>query len=73
MPVMSCDVLKIEFFLIPGTILLIDGRGANANFLKKNFKRKWEYKYFKKFDQHVFILQDVSFGKVNDDLLKFYK
>ena len=23
MPVMSCDVLKIEFFLIPGTILLI--------------------------------------------------
>ena len=73
MPVMSCDILKIEFFLIPGTIVLIDGRGANTNFLRKNFKRKWEYKYFKKYDQHVFILQDNSFGKINDNLLKFYK
>ena len=35
---MSCDILKIEPFLIPGTIILIDGRTANANFLKIIFK-----------------------------------
>tara|TARA_B100001540_G_scaffold284486_1_gene276844 strand:- start:23861 stop:24658 length:798 start_codon:yes stop_codon:yes gene_type:complete len=73
MPPMSCDILKIEFFLIPGTIVLVDGRAANVNFLRKNFKRKWKYKYYKKFDQHIFLLEDDSFGKINDDILNFYK
>ena len=37
---MSCDILMIENFLMPGTIIVVDGRGANAEFLRKNFKRK---------------------------------
>lgn len=69
---MSCDILKFEYFLIPGTILVVDGRGANANYLKKELKRKWLYKYDKKNDQHFFLLKDISFGKINDELLKFY-
>ena len=35
---MASDILKIEPFLLPGTIILIDGRTANANFLKIIFK-----------------------------------
>lgn len=70
---MVCDILKFEYFLIPGCIILVDGRGANANFLKDNFKRKWSYKKLKHFDQHLFTLNEPSLGKHNDRLLKFYK
>ena len=69
---MSCDILKIEFFLVPGTIILADGRGANCEFLRPNFKRKWKYKYFKKIDLHLFCLIDRKIGKYNSELIKFY-
>ena len=69
---MNSDILKIEYFLVPGTIIIVDGRGANSNFLRNNFQRKWTYKYYRKFDQHLFVLNDQSIGKYNDLLLKFY-
>jgi len=69
---MVCDLLKIEYFLIPGVIIVVDGRSANAVFLRDNFKRKWEYIYDKKNDQHIFCLKDKSLGYVNDKLIKFY-
>ena len=68
----NCDLLKIEYMLIPGTIIVLDGRGANASFLKNNFQRKWNYKFEKKFDQHIFYLDDSSIGKYNDLQLKYY-
>ena len=37
----SADILFFEFFLEPGTFILIDGRGANAEFLKNFLKRKY--------------------------------
>lgn len=70
---MSCDILKIENFLIPGTILLSDGRAANVRFLINNLKRNWVYKKFQHVDQHVLYLKEISLGKINSDLLKFYK
>ena len=70
---MVCDILKMEYFLNPGTIIVIDGRGANAQFLKDNFKRKWLYLNDKKFDQHIFYLNASTVGKYNDLQLKFYK
>ena len=70
---MVCDILKMEYFLNPGTIIVIDGRGANAQFLKDNFKRKWLYLNDKKFDQHIFYLNAPTVGKYNDLQLKFYK
>lgn len=69
---MVCDILKIEYFLLPGTIIVIDGRGANAFFLKQNFKRKWNYIYKKKLDQHLFILTDDPIGELNKKQLDFY-
>ncbi len=72
MPI-SSDVLKIEYFLIPGTIILFDGRAANAQFLKDHFKRDWLYYADKKNDQHIFYLNAPSLGKLNDRLKKFYE
>ena len=69
---MNSDLLKIEPFLIPGTIIITDGRGANAQFLKNNFIRKWEYFFDQKFDQHIFYLNEKTLGKINSNLLKFY-
>ena len=70
---LNSDLIKIEYFLIPGTIVLLDGRGANASFLKNNLQRKWSYHNEKKYDQHIFHLNDNSIGKYNDLILDFYK
>jgi len=69
---MVCDILKIEYFLTPGTIIVVDGRSANSKFMKDNFKRNWIYKNDKKFDQHIFILNDPVLGKYNKRQLEFY-
>lgn len=69
---MASDILKIEYFLTPGTIILVDGRSANAQFLKDNFKRKWIYKNDKKNDQHIFLLKAPILGKFNQKQISFY-
>ena len=63
-PPMTCDILKFEYFLIPGTIIVVDGRGANARFLKNNFQRNWKYKFIEKHDEHVFYLDEKPYGKI---------
>jgi len=70
---MNCDILKLEYFYTPGTIIVCDGRAANAKFLKDNFTRNWEYYNDKKSDQHIFYLNDPVLGKYNELQLKFYK
>tara|TARA_B100000963_G_scaffold359267_1_gene386064 strand:+ start:9009 stop:9836 length:828 start_codon:yes stop_codon:yes gene_type:complete len=69
----SMDVVKIEPFLRPGTILLIDGRALNALFLKNFFYRNWNYKYFRNYDLHFFFLNGPTLGLLNERQLKFYK
>lgn len=70
---MNCDILKLEYFYKSGTIIVCDGRAANAKFLKDNFTRNWRYRNDKKNDQYIFYLADPSLGKYNDMQLKFYK
>lgn len=70
---MICDILKFEFFYTPGTIIVTDGRSANAIFLKLNFKRKWLHKHDIKHDQHIFYLDDPCLGRYNKLQLDFYK
>tara|TARA_B100000575_G_scaffold278935_1_gene266778 strand:+ start:407 stop:1213 length:807 start_codon:yes stop_codon:yes gene_type:complete len=70
---MVCDILKLEYFYSPGTIILCDGRAANAKFLKDHFKRNWKYINDKKNDQHIFWLVDPKLGKYNKLQLEFYK
>ena len=71
MPMVS-DILKFEYFYTPGTIIVCDGRAANAKFLKDHFKRKWKYVDDQKNDQHVFWLADPPLGKYNKLQLEFY-
>ena len=59
---MSCDILKIENFLKPGTIIVIDGRTSNYRFLLQNLKRKWKIENFK-YDQYFLILDEKPLGR----------
>ena len=69
---MSSDLLRIEHFLKPGTILVVDGRAANSRFLKSNFQRKWKYSYNRTNDQHIFYLNEEPLGLLNQKQLNFY-
>jgi len=70
---MCCDILKFENFLLPGTIILIDGRSINARYLKNNFKRNWNYFFSSDHDQTVFVLDEKPLGPYNKEQLKFYQ
>jgi hypothetical protein len=72
MPMVN-DILKIEYFLTPGTIIVTDGRGANAQFLRDYLKRNWLYKFDYINDQHIFYLNEKPLGKYNKLQLEFYK
>ena len=69
---MSYDIIKFEHFLCPGTIILVDGRTANARFLRSNFQRNWEYLHDKKNDQHLFYLNEEALGERDNKKIKFY-
>lgn len=66
---MSCDLLKIEHFLTPKTIIVVDGRAANARFLMSNFQRNWAYQYCEKRDQHFFVLEEAPLGKYSKRII----
>jgi hypothetical protein len=68
---MSADLLAMEYFLEPGTFIVVDGRTANARFLKNNFQRTWEYEYLVEFDQHFFYLDEDPLGIWNEATLNF--
>lgn len=72
MPMIS-DILKFEYYYTPGTIIICDGRAANAKFIKDNLKRKWIYKNDRKNDQHIFLLDDPTLGIHNDLQINFYQ
>ena len=66
---MAADILSFEHFLQPGTLIIIDGRTANARFLKCNLQRDWGYFYSQEWDQHFFELQEESLGVYNKRML----
>ena len=61
----SGDLIRLEYFLQPGTKVIVDGRGANAEFLNSNFARSWKYEYWSKVDQHFFSLTSDPWGTWN--------
>ena len=70
---MSCDILKIEHFLNPDSIISIDGRRANANFLKCNLQKNWIYNYSSFYDLHYFQLKESPLGVESRKIINFYK
>jgi hypothetical protein len=72
MPMMS-DLLHIEHFLLPGTIIVFDGRTANARFVSSNFQRNWTAFHESEYDQTVMLLDEEPLGGHNEKQLEFYK
>jgi hypothetical protein len=68
---MSGDLILLEPYFWTGTVIVTDGRGANANFLRNNFKRNWSYRYDEKNDQHIFVLKDKPWGEIAKSYSKF--
>ena len=68
---MAADILTFEHFLEPGTLIIIDGRTANARFLKSNFQRNWDYQFYPEFDQHFFELKEEPLGRWNAAAIRF--
>lgn len=68
---MSADILAMEHFLLPGTLVVVDGRTANARFIKSNLQRNWTYKYYAEYDQHFFELNEEPLGMYNSEQIKF--
>jgi hypothetical protein len=62
---MSADLLMMEPTLIPGTIVLIDGRTNNARFLKRNLKRLWSFEPNAEEDYTLMRLEEPRLGKIN--------
>ena len=68
---MSADILRLEFFLEPGCLLLFDGRAANVRFFQSQTKRSWKYFHDTIGDIHFFELNEKSLGPRNSHKLKF--
>jgi len=68
---MACDILKLEHFLLPGTLIVIDGRTANARFLKCNLQRNWAYRHDEESEVHLFELQERPLGRYNAKQLEY--
>ena len=68
---MAADILRIEFLLEPGTLILVDGRTANARFLKAYLKRDWKYRHDTEGDVHYFELVEPPLGPINARRLEF--
>jgi hypothetical protein len=69
--VMSADILRMETTFLPGTMILVDGRTANARFLAKNLYRNWLSAYDSTSDVTVFELRDKPLGSINRDTLVY--
>ncbi len=69
---MSCDILKIEFFLKPGTIIVVDGRTSNLRFLLSHFKRKWKLIEDFANDQYILLLDEKPLGNLNKKQIEFF-
>jgi hypothetical protein len=68
---MAADILTFEHFLLPGTLIVVDGRTANARFLKCNLQRNWEHHHAEDHDAHYFELKETPLGVFNKKQISF--
>lgn len=58
----AADVLLREHSLWPGSLVVTDGRTANARFLQSNLRRNWQWLHDPYGDRTVFRLEEPSLG-----------
>lgn len=69
--VMAGDILRIEPLLLPGTLVVVDGRTANARFLKTHLYRNWEMARNSESDLTAFELQEAPYGAANRNMVVY--
>jgi len=69
--VVAADIARMEWTLLPGTLVICDGRTNNARFLKSNFQREWRYEHDTAGDVHIFELIEAPLGGLNKKQLNF--
>ena len=69
--VMSGDILKFENYLMPGCIILIDGRNTNSRFIKNNLLRNWVVYENYKSSYSLFYLNEDPIGIRNQKYLEY--
>ncbi len=69
--VMSADILKFENYLLPGCIIIIDGRNTNSRFLKDNLSRNWVYYESYKEAISLLYLNEKPIGLRNYNYLQY--
>lgn len=68
---MGIDLLMIEPFLWPETIIVTDGRTANARFLASRFKRDWQIIHDPFGDRTIFRLNETPLGLISEEHINF--
>lgn len=68
---MGIDLLMIESFLWPETIIVTDGRTANARFLATRFKRDWQIMHDPFGDRTFFRLNETPLGLISEEHINF--
>lgn len=69
-PVMAGDLLRMEPCLMPGCLIMIDGRLANARFLAAHLYRGWTVARDERTDTTVLELRERPLGKGNRAVLE---
>ena len=69
--VTSGDLLRMEPQLLPGTLLMVDGRTANVRFLAHHFFRNWRLEQNAEGDVSALELQEAPLGSINESTLRY--
>ena len=69
--IISCDLMKIESFFLPGTLIVWDGLTSYARFVQSNFKRKWKFKHLDNLDISIAEQIEKPLGVYNKQQIKF--
>lgn len=67
---MSGDILPIEYFLLPGTIIVVFGQTANLRFLYNNLQRNWEMQEFEDLGIATLELKEKPLGLYNQQQIE---
>jgi len=68
---MSADILAFEHFLTPGTLIIVDGRTANARYLVANLQRLWVHNHNEYSDIHTLELRESPLEPYNRAQIEF--
>lgn len=69
--VVAADIARMEWLLLPGTYVLVDGRTNNARFLQRNLQRDWRWRHDEAADVHSFELVEPPLGGLNRRQIEF--